>query len=414
MSNLAEQDPKIAELIRLETQRQASTLELIASENHVSPAVLEAAGSVLTNKYAEGYPGARYYGGCGFYDEIENLAIDRARQLFGCRFANVQPHSGANANLAAFMAMLKPGDQFISLNLSSGGHLSHGMKLNTSAIFYKPDHYELDPKTEQIDFNSVRAKAKELKPKMILCGYSAYPRTIDFAKFREIADEVGALVMADIAHIAGLVATGHHPSPFPHAHVVTTTTHKTLRGPRGGLILTNDEELAKAINRSVFPGTQGGPLMHIVAAKAVAFGEALRPEFKTYSGQIIKNAKALAAALQQRGYRLTSGGTDNHLMLVDLRARQESLTGADAEKALEAAGMITNKNGIPFDPRPPKVTSGLRLGTPAVTTRGLKEKDIEQVADFLDRAILAREDSPALSKIRGEVAEFCRKFPMPH
>jgi glycine hydroxymethyltransferase len=412
--NLAQSDPKIAELIQLETRRQESTLELIASENHVSPAVLEAAGTVLTNKYAEGYPGARYYGGCGFYDQIENLAIERAKQLFGCNFANVQPHSGANANLAAFMAMMKPGDPFISLNLASGGHLSHGMKLNTSAIFYKPDHYELDPKTEQIDFNSVRAKAKELKPKMILCGYSAYPRTIDFAQFRKIADEVGALLMADIAHIAGLVATGNHPSPFPHAHVVTTTTHKTLRGPRGGLILTNDEELAKSINRSVFPGSQGGPLMHIIAAKAVAFGEALRPDFKTYATQIIKNAKALATALQQRGYRLVSGGTDNHLMLVDLRARNESFTGADAEKALEAAGIITNKNGIPNDPRPPKVTSGLRLGTPALTTRGLKESDLIKVADFLDRAILAKDDPAQLAKIRTEVADFCKAFPMPH
>jgi glycine hydroxymethyltransferase len=412
--HLDDTDPLIAELIRLETLRQETTLELIASENHVSPAVMEAAGTVLTNKYAEGYPGARYYGGCGYYDQIENVAIDRAKQLFGCKFANVQPHSGANANLAAFMAMMKPGDQFISLNLASGGHLSHGMKLNTSAIFYKPDHYELDPKTERIDFNSVRAKAKELKPKMILCGYSAYPRTIDFAQFRAIADEVGALLFADIAHIAGLVATGHHPSPFPHAHVVSTTTHKTLRGPRGGLILTNDEEMAKAINRNVFPGTQGGPLMHIIAAKAVAFGEALKPEFKTYCGQIVKNAKALAAALQNKGYRLTSGGTDNHLMLVDLRARQESLTGADAEKALEAAGIIANKNGIPFDPRPPKVTSGLRLGTPAVTTRGLKEGDVGVVADFLDRAILAKDDEGKLSQIRAEVAEFCKKFPMPH
>jgi len=414
MSRLAQTDPQIAELIRQEAQRQASTLELIASENHVSVAVMEAAGSVLTNKYAEGYPAARYYGGCGFYDQIENLAIDRAKQLFSCRFANVQPHSGANANLAAFMAMMKPGDQFISLNLASGGHLSHGMKLNTSAVFYKPDHYELDPKTEQIDFGSVRAKAKELRPKMILCGYSAYPRIIDFAQFRQIADEVGALLMADIAHIAGLVATGVHPSPFPHAHVVTTTTHKTLRGPRGGLILSNDEEMAKAINRSVFPGSQGGPLMHIIAAKAVAFGEALKPEFKTYCAQIVKNAKALAAALQQRGYRLTSGGTDNHLMLVDLRARQETLTGADAEKALEAAGIIANKNGIPFDPRPPKVTSGLRLGTPALTTRGLKENDMVKVADFLDRAILAKDDPQALARIRGEVAEFCKAFPMPH
>ena len=411
--NLAQTDPKIAELIRLEQQRQESTLELIASENHVSTAVLEAAGTVLTNKYAEGYPGARYYGGCGFYDQIENLAIDRAKQLFGCGFANVQPHSGANANLSAFMAMMQPGDRFISLNLASGGHLSHGMKLNTSAIFYKPDHYELDPKTEQIDFNSVRAKAKELKPKMILCGYSAYARTIDFAKFREIADEVGALVMADIAHIAGLVATGTHPSPFPHAHVVTTTTHKTLRGPRGGLILCR-EKYAKDLDRSTFPGIQGGPLMHIIAAKAVAFGEALRPEFKTYCTQIIKNAKALAARLQQHGYRLVSGGTDNHLMLIDLRARNESLTGADAEKALEAAGIITNKNGVPNDPRPPKVTSGLRLGAPAVTTRGLKEADMTKVADFLDAALIGKSDPAVLEKIRKEVAEFCKKFPMPH
>jgi glycine hydroxymethyltransferase len=288
------------------------------------------------------------------------------------------------------------------------------MKLNTSAIFYKPEHYELDPKTEQIDFDNVRAKAKELKPKMILCGYSAYPRTIDFARFREIADEVGALVLADIAHIAGLVATGVHPSPFPHAHIVTTTTHKTLRGPRGGLIMTNDPDLAKAINRSVFPGSQGGPLMHIIAAKAVAFGEALRPEFKTYCGQIVKNAKALAAALQQRGYRLVSGGTDNHLMLIDLRARDAALTGSDAEKSLEAAGIIANKNGVPNDPRPPKVTSGLRLGTPALTTRGLKENDIVKVADFLDRAIVSKSDSAALAKIRQEVAEFCKAFPMPH
>ena len=412
--NLAQTDPQIAELIQKEAARQASTLELIASENHVSPAVMEAAGTVLTNKYAEGYPGARYYAGCEFYDQIENLAIDRAKKLFGCGFANVQPHSGANANLAAFMAMMQPGDPYISLNLASGGHLSHGMKLNSSAIFFKPSHYELDPKTEQIDFDSVRAKAKELKPKMILCGYSAYPRTIDFAKFRQIADEVGALVLADIAHIAGLVATGVHPSPFPHAHIVTTTTHKTLRGPRGGLIMTNDPELAKAINRSVFPGSQGGPLMHIIAAKAVAFGEALRPEFKTYCGQIVKNAKALAEALKQRGYRLVSGGTDNHLMLIDLRARNESLTGSDAEKSLETAGIIANKNGVPNDTRPPKITSGLRLGTPALTTRGLKEGDIAKVADFVDRAILSKDDSAALGKIRQEVAAFCKGFPMPH
>src|SRR5688572_9317021 len=391
--SLAATDPQIAELIAKETQRQHSTLELIASENHVSQAVLEAAGSVLTNKYAEGYPGARYYGGCEFYDTVETVAIDRAKQMFGCRFANVQPHSGANANLAAFMSLMQPGDHFLGINLSSGGHLTHGMKLNASAIFYKPDFYELDPKTETIDFNSVRAKAKELRPKVIVCGYSAYPRTIDFAQFRQIADEVGAKLMADVAHIAGLVVGGAHPSPFPHAHVVTTTTHKTLRGPRGGLILTNDEELSKLINRNVFPGTQGGPLMHIIAAKAVAFGEALRPEFKGYAAQIVKNARALADALTGLGYRLQSGGTDNHLMLVDLRARNAQYTGADAERALEQAGIITNKNAILNDPRPPKVTSGVRLGTPAVTTRGLKDADMPAVASFIDRALGAKDDA---------------------
>ncbi|HVT90173.1 MAG TPA: serine hydroxymethyltransferase [Tepidisphaeraceae bacterium] len=412
--SIEQSDPKIAELIHAEEKRQASTLELIASENHVSKAVMEAAGSCLTNKYAEGYPGVRYYGGCRYYDEIENLAIDRARQLFGCKHANVQPHSGANANFAAFMSMMQPGDQFISINLSSGGHLTHGMKLNASAIFYKPAHYELDPRTEQIDFDSVRAKAKELKPKVIICGYSAYPRIIDFAKFREIAEEVGALVMADIAHIAGLCAAGVHPSPFPHAHVVTTTTHKTLRGPRGGMIMTNDDELAKAINRNVFPGSQGGPLMHIIAAKAVAFGEALKPEFRTYAAQIVHNARALAEALTKKGYRLQSGGTDNHLMLVDLRARNADYTGADAEKALEAAGIITNKNAIYNDPRPPKITSGLRLGTPAITTRGLKEKDMATVADFIDRALASKDDGAALGRVRDEVAAFAAKFPMPH
>jgi glycine hydroxymethyltransferase len=413
-SALAQDDPPIAQLIAQEANRQETTLELIASENHVSPAVREAAGSVLTNKYAEGYPGARYYGGCRYYDEIEKLAIDRAKQLFGCRFANVQPHSGANANLAAFMSLLKPGDNFLSLNLASGGHLSHGMKLNASAIFFKPDHYELDTKTEQVDFDIVRARAKELRPKMILCGYSAYPRTIDFAKFREIADEVGATLLADVAHIAGLIVGGVHPSPFPHAHIVTTTTHKTLRGPRGGMILCDDDELGKTINRSVFPGTQGGPLMHIIAAKAVAFGEALRPQFKAYARQIVANAKALAGALQDRGYRLVSGGTDTHLMLVDLRARDAKLTGAEAEKALEAAGIIANKNGVPNDPRPPKVTSGIRLGTPALTTRGLKESDMVVVADYIDRAITADGDPTKLSRIAQEVALLAAKFPLPH
>ena len=412
--SLQEFDPQIADLIARETRRQETTLELIASENHVSKAVLETVGTVLTNKYAEGYPGARYYGGCEFHDQVEQLAIDRAKQMFGCRFANVQPHSGANANLAAFLAMMQPGDRYLSLNLSSGGHLSHGMKLNTSAIFYKPDHYELDPDTQTLDFESVRRKAHEVKPKAILCGYSAYPRTIDFAKFRQIADEVGAYLMADVAHIAGLIVGGAHPSPFPHAHVVTTTTHKTLRGPRGGLILTDSEELIKAINRSVFPGSQGGPLMHVIAGKAVAFGEALRPEFKAYAQQVVKNARALADALTSLGYRLQSGGTDNHLMLVDLRARNADYTGADAEKALERAGIITNKNAILNDPRPPKVTSGIRLGTPAVTTRGLREADMAAVASFFDRAIGAKDDADALAKVRREVADLCARHPMPH
>ena len=412
--SLQNTDPEIFGLIQQEKQRQHDTLELIASENHVSTAVMEAAGSVLTNKYAEGYPGARYYQGCGIYDQVETLAIERAKQLFGCKHANVQSHSGANANLAAFMALMKPGDSFISMNLASGGHLSHGMKLNTSAVFYKPAHYELDPKTETIDFNSVRAKARELKPKVILCGYSAYPRTIDFAQFRAIADEVGAYMMADIAHIAGLVAGGAHPSPFPHAHVVTTTTHKTLRGPRGGLVMTNDDELAKAINRAVFPGGQGGPLMHIIAAKAVAFGEDLKPEFKAYAQQIVKNAKSLADALTGKGYRLVSGGTDNHLMLVDLRPRSAELTGIEVAQALEKAGIICNYNGVPNDPRPPRVTSGIRLGTPALTTRGLKEADMRNVAEFIDRAIESKDDASALLKIRNEVKDFASRFPMPH
>lgn len=414
MASLQQADPQIAELIAQEQRRQESTLELIASENHVSPAVMAAAGSVLTNKYAEGYPSARYYQACGIYDQVESLAIDRAKQLFGCKHANVQPHSGANANLAAFMALLKPGDTFVSLNLASGGHLSHGMKLNASAVFYKPAHYELDPKTERIDFDSVRAKAREVNAKVILCGYSAYSRVIDFAQFRQIADEVGAYLLADVAHIAGLVVGGAHPSPFPHAHVVTTTTHKTLRGPRGGLILTNDDELAKGINRSVFPGSQGGPLMHIIAAKAVAFGEDLKPEFKTYAQQIVKNARALAEALMAKGYRLVSGGTDNHLMLVDLRARNADLTGIEVAQTLEKAGIICNYNGVPNDPRPPRVTSGIRLGTPALTTRGLKEKDLVSVAGWIDRAVSAKDDAGQLEKIRGEVAEFCKQFPMPH
>ncbi len=410
---LEQADPQLARMIQREADRQFTTLEMIASENHVSSAVLAAAGTVLTNKYAEGYPGARYYGGCGIYDEIESLAINRATQLFGCKHANVQPHSGANANLGVMLGLMQPGDTFLSINLASGGHLSHGMKLNVSAKFYNPVHYELNS-DERIDFDSVRARAREHKPAVILCGYSAYPRTIDFAKFREIADEVGALLWADIAHIAGLIAGGAHPSPFPHCQVVTTTTHKTLRGPRGGLILCDDEEILKKVNRGIFPGSQGGPLMHIVAAKAVAFAEALRPDFKAYAHQIVRNARSLAKSLMDRGYRLVSNGTDTHLVLMDLRPKDAELTGADAEKALEAAGIISNKNGIPNDPRPPKFTSGIRLGTAALTTRGLLEADLVTVADYIDRAFDARADAAKLTSLREEVADFAARFPMPH
>ena len=410
---LREADPLVADLIAREAERQATTLEMIASENHVSPAVLAAQGSVLTNKYAEGYPKARYYNGCGIYDEVEQLAIDRATELFGCRFANVQPHSGANANLGVMLGMFQPGDTFLSINLASGGHLSHGMKLNVSAKVYNPVHYELDA-NERIDFGDVLAKAKEHRPAFILCGYSAYPRQIDFAAFREVADEVDAVLWADVAHIAGLIAGGAHPSPFPHCHVVTTTTHKTLRGPRGGLILCDDEEVLKKVNRGIFPGSQGGPLMHVIAAKAVAFGEALRPEFKEYAAQVVRNAKALAEALTDKGYRLVGGGTDTHLVLVDLREKDADLTGKAAADALEAAGIIANMNGVPNDPRPPKLTSGVRLGTSALTTRGLVEDDIRAVAEFIDRAVASRDDAAVLSAIRSEVAAFAAEFPMPH
>ncbi len=416
-------DPAIADLIAKEGERQASTIELIASENHVSPAVMHAMGTCLTNKYAEGYPGARYYGGCVYHDQIEEIARSRAKQMFGCAFANVQPHSGAQANMAVAMALMEPGDTFASLVLKDGGHLSHGMKLNFSGRFYNPVHYPLHyershAEFERIDYDAVKRLCREHKPKVLMCGYSAYPRVIDFKKFREAADEVGALLMADVAHIAGLIVAGVHPSPFPHAHVVTTTTHKTLRGPRGGLILTNDEELAKKIDKNVFPGVQGGPLMHVIGAKAIAFGEALKPEFKAYSQQVVKNARALAEALVKLGYRITSGGTDNHLMLVDLQPRSEKLTGADAEKWLEMAGIICNKNGIPSDPRPPKLTSGVRLGSPAVTTRGFKEEQMRQVAGWIDRVLAAGVESPdaierASKSVREEVRGLCAKFPLP-
>jgi len=424
VSTIRATDPVIADLIDKESERQRTTLELIASENHASPAVIAAMGTCLTNKYAEGYPGARYYGGCQFHDQVEQLAIDRAKQMFGCKFANVQPHSGAQANAAVFLALLEAGDTFASLVLKDGGHLSHGMKLNFSGKYFKPVHYPLHytsthPEFERIDYDAARRVVIEHRPKIVMCGYSAYPRTIDFAKFRSIADEVGAILVADVAHIAGLIVGGAHPSPFPHAHVVTTTTHKTLRGPRGGLILTNDEELAKKIDKAVFPGMQGGPLMHVIASKAVAFGEALKPEFKTYSAQVVKNAKALAATLSSKGYRITSGGTDNHLMLVDLRGKSPDLTGADAEKWLQEAGIICNKNGIPEDPRPPKFTSGVRLGTPALTTRGMKEPEMSTVAAFIDRVLTAGLAGPGdlervSAAVRTEIRTLCERFPMPH
>jgi len=419
IDTIAATDPTVAAIISQERDRQEHTIELIASENHASPAVTVAAGTCMTNKYAEGYPGRRYYGGCEHHDTVEQLARDRAKELFGCKFANVQPHSGAQANTAAFMAMMEPGDTFLSLVLKDGGHLSHGMFLNFSGIFYNPVHYALHydkqhPQHEQIDYESVRAAAHEHKPKMILCGYSAYPRQIDFAKFREIADEVGATLMSDIAHIAGLVAAGEHPSPFPHAHIVTTTTHKSLRGPRGGLIMTNDEDLNKLINRNVFPGVQGGPLMHIITAKAVAFGEALKPEFKSYQKQVIKNAQALATELTSLGFRITSGHTENHLMLVSLVEKDPELTGKEAEKWLENAGLITNKNGIPDDPRSPMITSGLRLGTPATTTRGFKEQEMKQIASWINQVIESNGDESTINTIRSEVATLCKQFPLAH
>ena len=410
-------DPAIADLIAKEADRQHTTLELIASENHASPAVMHTMGTCLTNKYAEGYPGARYYGGCVHHDEVERIAQQRACELFGCNFANVQPHSGAQANAALFLALLSPGDTFASLELADGGHLSHGLKVNMSGKWFSPVHYplirdEASPDFERLDYDAVEAVCMEHKPKLLMCGFSAYPRVIDFERFRAIADKCGALLHADIAHIAGLVAAGEHPSPFPHCHVVTTTTHKTLRGPRGGLFMTNDEDLAKKFNRATFPGMQGGPLMHVIAAKAVAFGEALTPEFKTYQKQVKANAAALAKALQSKGFRITSGGTDNHLMLVDLQPKDESLTGADGEAWLEASGIICNKNGVPQDPRPPKTTSGLRLGTPALTTRGLTENHMHTIAGFIDEVLSAKGDEATTKRIREDVRTMCEANPI--
>ncbi|HVE86830.1 MAG TPA: serine hydroxymethyltransferase [Myxococcales bacterium] len=402
-------DPEIFQVIRDETRRQEEGLELIASENFVSPAVLEAMGSVLTNKYAEGYPGKRYYGGCEFVDVAETLAIDRARQLFGAEAVNVQAHSGSQAYMAAYMALMKPGDVMLSLDLNSGGHLTHGAAFNFSGKLYKVVHYGLQRDTETIDFAQVQALAQEHKPKVIVVGASAYPRTLDFGKFREIADAAGAAVVVDMAHIAGLVAAGLHPNPVPVAEIVTTTTHKTLRGPRGGMVL-GKEPFAKAINSQIFPGIQGGPLMHVIAAKAVAFREALQPEFKEYQRQIAANARALAEALQRAGLRLCSGGTDNHLMLVDLRPKK--LTGKAGEDVLGKAGITVNKNMIPFDPEKPMTTSGIRVGTPAVTTRGMKEREMAEIGRLIGEALDSGGDEAKLQRVKGQVHDLAVQFPL--
>ncbi|HVU44224.1 MAG TPA: serine hydroxymethyltransferase [Xanthobacteraceae bacterium] len=413
---LGDSDPEIAEAIRLELGRQRDDIELIASENIVSRSVLEAQGSVLTNKYAEGLPGRRYYGGCQYVDIAERLAIERVTKLFGCAFANVQPHSGASANAEVFMALMQPGDTFMGLNLAAGGHLTHGSPVNLSGRWFKVVPYGVRRDDHLIDIDEVERLAKQHRPKIIIAGGSAYPRIIDFRRFREIADAVGAYLMVDMAHFAGLVAGGAHPSPFPHAHVVTTTTHKTLRGPRGGAILTNDEELAKKLNSAVFPGMQGGPLMHVIAAKAVAFGEALRPSFKLYAKNVVENAKALAETLKNRGLDIVSGGTDTHLMLVDLRKKR--LTGKVAEIALGRARITCNKNGIPFDPQKPTVTSGVRLGTPAGTTRGFGIAEFRQVGDLISELLDAlsqkgaEEDAAAEASVREKVSRLVGRFPI--
>lgn len=410
---LALTDPTVASMIDRELQRQRDHLELIASENFTSAAVLAAQGSVLTNKYAEGLPKKRYYGGCEFVDQVEQLAIDRVKQLFGAAHANVQPHSGAQANFAVFLSLLKPGDTIMGMDLSHGGHLTHGSPVNVSGLWFKAVHYGVNPTNERLDFDLIRDIARKERPKMIICGYSAYPRIIDFEKFRAIADEIGAYLMADIAHIAGLVATGHHPSPISVCDVVTTTTHKTLRGPRGGLILTRDEELGKKFDKAVFPGSQGGPLEHVIAGKAVAFGEALKPEFKAYSGQVIANAQALAQQLNQRGLKLVTDGTDNHLMLVDLRSI--GLTGKVGDQLLSGVNITANKNTVPFDPASPFVTSGVRLGSPAMTTRGMKETEFTEIGNIIADRLLNSEDEATQQDCLTRVGKLCADFPLyPH
>lgn len=407
--SLLDTDPEIARLIDAERDRQEGRLELIASENFVSPAVMAAMGTCLTNKYAEGYPGKRYYGGCEWVDEVEELARRRARALFNADHANVQPHSGAQANMAAYFALLEPGDTVMGMNLSHGGHLTHGSPVNFSGSLYKFVAYGVDPDSHRIDFDAVAGLAREHHPRMIVAGASAYPRTLDFAAFRRIADEVGAFLMVDMAHIAGLVAAGLHPNPVDHAQMVTSTTHKTLRGPRGGLILCGEEH-ARAVDKAVFPGIQGGPLMHVIAAKAVCLQEAALPEFRSYQQAIVANARALAGGLVRRGFRLVSGGTDNHLILVDLTTK--GLTGKEAETILDSVGITTNKNVIPFDQQSPFVTSGLRLGTPAVTTRGMGESEMEEIASLIDTALAGRQDPAQLRSVNGKVEELCAAFPL--
>lgn len=409
MDEILLQDPELARAIMLESDRQVSKLELIASENFVSPAVREAQGSVLTHKYAEGYPGKRYYGGCEYVDIAETLAQDRARRLFGCGYVNVQPHSGSQANMAVYFACLKPGDVILGMNLSHGGHLTHGSPVNFSGRLFKVVSYGVRKETGRIDYDEVAALAREHKPAVIMAGASAYPRRIDFARFRAIADEVGAKLMVDMAHIAGLVAVGLHESPIPHAHITTTTTHKTLRGPRGGMILSSEDN-AKTLNSQIFPGIQGGPLMHVIAAKAVAFGEALRPAFAAYQQRVLDNTATLAQALMDAGFELVSGGTDNHLMLVDLT--NKDITGKDAEQALDQAGITVNKNTVPFETRSPFVTSGIRLGTAALTTRGLQQEHMRTVGGFIVEALEKRQDAQELARIRKNVEDFARQFPL--
>ena len=410
LTNLKTVDPEIQKAIDQELSRQREKLEMIASENIVSTAVMQAQGSILTNKYAEGYPGKRYYGGCEYVDIVEQLAIDRAKKLFGAEYANVQPHSGAQANTAVYFALLEPGDTILGMNLTDGGHLTHGSPVNISGKYFKIIPYGVDKETERIDYDELERLAKEHQPKLIVGGASAYSRVIDFERMAQIAKSVGAYLMIDMAHIAGLVAAGLHPSPVPYADVVTTTTHKTLRGPRGGLILCRDAEFGKQFNKAIFPGIQGGPLMHVIAAKAVAFKEALSDEFKFYQQQVLDNAKALADELVKKGFRIVSGGTDNHLMLVDLRSK--NITGKEAQFLLDEIGITANRNTIPFEPLSPFVTSGIRLGTPALTTRGLKEEDIREVADIIADVIENREDSAVIETTKAKVQAICKKFPL--